>query len=721
LIICAGVFVFTACNDPNPVYGEELVVNGGFEDYDTDTQSFTAWDFANADDAVYEKKMVQFGTNNSGIALIDGVPDATYGSQALELKISSGTKAAAWAYQTVPVISGATYRIKISYRQTAQGTAGIRFLENVDAYVSQWNIHDKWTDVTLYVKPLRTDNLTISLRVDSPADTSAATVRYDKISAVRIENFPEGFSRSDLIEVRKVNQVLANENVGGILFVTLFTLFGFAVLVCAYVIIRRTYAKRNALTDATSAKGFKGALQNPAFLTALVLVLTFVVRIILAATMQGFGAETKGILTIADELIAKGTLVFYVNNPTSLASPGMLYILSIVGGFAKLFGVQENGAAYSLLLKIPAIVADMAAVAAIFLFGKKYAGNKIALVYSVLYALLPVAFVLSGIRGSFDSILAALLLITFILIVEKKHIAVFVTLALALLLSLHTMAIVPLILVYFIYLCYKAKRDHDDKTEFNKTLTLTIVGFVSVFIFIYLASLPFTVNYVSGPVTNEAGIILSEKAMPFYIVGKYRDMIQDITYFVSNNFNLYGMVGMNGKIVNANAPIFNIIFIVVLVVYIISLYMKNRNRLELMLLASFSFAVLSVFSLKNTETYMFLSFATMLGYLMIAGEKRLYFTFAGLSLLNFLNIAQLMSNSGFVTENPLGPIINFESSDVFYIFMSVITVLFVLYYGYLTYVICNSDKRKNILPMPDTFAVSAKKWFKDLRRYFTKS
>jgi hypothetical protein len=103
---------------------------------------------------------------------------------------------------------------------------------------------------------------------------------------------------------------------------------------------------------------------------------------------------------------------------------------------------------------------------------------------------------------------------------------------------------------------------------------------------------------------------------------------------------------------------------------------------------------------------------------MIAGEKRLYFAFAGLTLLNFLNVAQLMSNSGFVAENPSGAIVSFESADVFYIFMSVVTVLFVLYYGYLTYVICNSDKRKNILPMPDTFRVTVKQWFKDLRRYF---
>ncbi|MDR2634813.1 MAG: hypothetical protein LBC13_02395, partial [Clostridiales bacterium] len=482
LISCAAIFVFTACNDPNPVYDEELVVNGDFENYDSEGLSFEAWKFGSESNASYEKKMLEFAVNGSGTALIDGEPNAAYGRQGLELKINSGARSAAWAYQTVPVVSGAVYKVQVSYRQTAQATAGISFLENVKAYVSDWNVHEKWTDVTLFVKPMRTDNLTIALRVDSPADMSAATVKYDNVSIKRIEKFPVGYSSSDVVEIRKTNPVVENTNIGGILFVTLFTLFGFGVLICSYVIIRRAYSKRNPLGD-VSARGFKGAVQSATFLTAFLLSLSFVVRIIFAATMQGFGAETNGILAVASELIEKGTAAFYVNNPNSLASPGALYILGIIGGFGKLFGIQDNTAAYSLLLKIPAIVADMAAVTAIFFFGKKYVGNKVAFIYALIYALLPAAFVLSGVRGSFDSILAALLLITFILLIEKKHIASFVTLGLALLLSLNAMAVVPLILTYYIYQCYKAKRDNDGKDEFVKKLALTIVGFVSIFLF----------------------------------------------------------------------------------------------------------------------------------------------------------------------------------------------------------------------------------------------
>ncbi|HRU83997.1 MAG: hypothetical protein ACOYIN_05475 [Christensenellales bacterium] len=704
-VIIASAFLLYGCNDTGGPFDEELVLNGNFEDFDDETSTFTDWQFGKVGTAANTKFDKVGHTLTGDIAKINGTPDASYGKQYLRITNSSAN--VGYAYQTIAVTRGATYRITLAYYQNAQATPGsvanvtgahLSFLENTEVVLAEQLTYGKWTEATVYVKPRNSDYLTLCLRVGAEDAPAAATARFDKVSMVRVQSIPKSATVTDI--VRK-DSVLYNKAIGGILFETFIGIFSAALVVGGYVVLRRMLADRSTL----EGRFFTGGkFKDTAIVAAALIALAFAVRMVFASTMYGFGKETAGLLSTAQQLIAKGLHKFYTLNPSTLYSPGELYILSIIGGLGKLFKLETSSMGFALLLKLPAVIADTAVVAMLFFFGKKYVGPKLAALYSVIYALLPVALVLSGVRGSFDSILAALLLLTFILLIEKKYIWMFVTVLFSVLLSLDAMAVVPLILAYLGYLCYKEYRAQD-KGDFKKLLALTIGGTVAVFVAFWLLSLPFAYEFIAA-----------KPSKPFYILGKYTAMMKDVDYFVSNNFNLYGMVGMNNKIVNNTASIFNLIFILVLVVYVISLYLKNRNRLELMLLASFTFAIISVFTLKHTETYLFLSLGMLLAYIMLAGEKRLYFVFFALSLLNFLNIAQLMNISGFVASKPAGPLVNFESIEVFYIMMSVFAVLVTLYYGYLTYMICNNGQRKEIPPMRDTFLVSVKKWFKSWKR-----
>ena len=185
--------------------------------------------------------------------------------------------------------------------------------------------------------------------------------------------------------------------------------------------------------------------------------------------------------------------------------------------------------------------------------------------------------------------------------------------------------------------------------------------------------------------------------------------------FSGNAFNLYSMVGMNGNSVNNTAAIFNLIFLLVLQIYVIALYLKNKNRLELLLLASFEIAIVAVFTLKVDYTYLFMSLALLVIYTMISGEKRAFVLMGVVGLLSFMNVGQLMNQSGYIAPYAKGLIASFESLDVYLIFFSVVTVLVTLYYGYVTYSICNNSKTCDIPAMRENVFVTTKNFFKELK------
>ena len=109
---------------------------------------------------------------------------------------------------------------------------------------------------------------------------------------------------------------------------------------------------------------------------------------------------------------------------------------------------------------------------------------------------------------------------------------------------------------------------------------------------------------------------------------------------------------------------------------------------------------------------------------MISGEKRMFGILGGYSVLMFLNLGQLMSNSGFVASttyfndlfrgSTTAYFVNFETTSPDFIIFSVLAVLVTLYYAYVSYSISNDGKRVDIPAMPKPFHTTVAEWCKDL-------
>ncbi len=688
LVFVLALFAFTACNNAESEEGVNLVTNG---DFSTMTDSkFDGW---KASSSNYSQKQ---------------------GSDASEyyLKIENTSAAYTYLSQSVKVETNKIYKvsvdIKIDSELTNKQGAYVTFLENVDyKFVAHTQKTKSFVTSTFYVRPKNTDYLTIALCLGSESNNCKGTVYFDNVSISRVSEVPEGAVYAD--NFKKAKTVNTNADVNGICFTVLMSLFGVAALCVAYVLIRRVYARKDAFVDfgksvvydkKTSGLSTKW-YQSNAFVVCMILLVAAAVRLVILLTMYGMGSEMTSTLTIARKYLGVKNGVFDFAEKMASAgttvtySPGVIYILAVLGAIGQ--GLDD--ASLSILLRLINVIADLAVVAMIYFYGRKQVGNKLATIYASLYAVLPFALIVSGHSATFESLVIALVVGAMILMVNKKYISTYFVMTLASVLDLRAMAIAPIVVAYFVYMYIK---DNDNIKKFTSNRAKIVFGLPACFVLAYLLTIPCAIHQI------QAGDA-------FYGFKMMVNEMTNVTYFVKNAFNLYGMVGMNGKSSQQSVNILNFIFLLVLEAYVISLYFKNRNKQELLLLASFTFAVIAVFTIKVTYTYLFLAIALAFIFTMVSGDKRMYFVTSGMSFLGFLNYAQLMNQSGFVKSGVLSSAItNFETTGAFYITFCVFTVLLIGYYAYVSYSITNNSKIVDIKAMPESVGKTLKNFFKGL-------
>ena len=685
LVVMLALFAFTACNNDTSDVGEELIVNGNFS-------------------AFKDKKFDGWTTSSS--STIFGAANESDSSDNQTLYIDNSSAGYNYLKQTVKVSTNKIYKVTVDFKINAEMSnktgAYVTFLENVDyKFVSHSEKTKGFVTSTFYVRPKNTDYLTIALCVGSEDNNCKGKAYFDNVSMQRVEEAAEGFT---VYNFKKAKTVNTNTNASGITFVVMLSVFGVAALALAYIFVRRTYAKKDAFADfgTTSVYDKKAKTtvkwyQNSWFIVAMILLGAFLTRLAFLLSMYGMGSSMTSVITLAKSTLASknGLFNYYANNASSAYAPGTLYILTILGYASK----NLDFASTSVLLRFINVIADMAVVAMIFFYGKKYVGNKLATIYAGLYALLPFALLSSSISATFESVLIALVIGSLILMIEKKYISTYFVMTLATVLDIRALAVAPIIVGYFVYMYIK---DNDDKKKFTSNRAKIVFGLVATLALAYLLTLPVAINQV-----KEGDAFFGFKVMV--------NEMTNTLYFVKDAFNLYGMVAMNGKYSQKSVNVLNLIFLLVLEAYVISLYFKNRNKQELLLLASFTLAVIAVFTIKVTYTYLYLSLALALMYTMVSGDKRMFLVSGGIATLGFINYGQLMNQSGFVKLGQVtGNVMSFETTGPFYIVFSVVAVLLIGYYAYVTYSITNNSKIVDIKAMPQSFGTTLKNFFKNV-------
>jgi len=345
----------------------------------------------------------------------------------------------------------------------------------------------------------------------------------------------------------------------------------------------------------------KEVTKNQLITVGLILFFALILRLYLAQ-FGGYEHDIKDFTNWSNEVTTNGFVNFYENTGSDYP-PFYIYILWWVGHINNLISSDIN-----LLLKFPAIIADIFAAFFIFLVVRIYTTYKIALTSMIFYAFNPAIIFTSSIWGQVDSIYTLFLVLAigcFIIDSPKSSVILF---TLAVLTKPQSLVLLPLLAVLF----YK-------KYSYQMFITFSLL---SLIIFM-VVSKPF---YLFTSSWNIFNLYLSS-----YTQYQFTSM---------NAFNLWALMGMF-KPDDTIFLLFSyriwgyILFGISLLWIIYILLKKNDNRMiyGASALLFFGFFILST---RMHERYLFPMFA-FLAIAMIF-DKRLKLLYIITSLTFFINL-----------------------------------------------------------------------------------
>ena len=246
-------------------------------------------------------------------------------------------------------------------------------------------------------------------------------------------------------------------------------------------------------TVKTGARGVLAATDGPiAAATWLWLLLAagFIVRLCFMG-QSGFANDVSSFEAWALTLASHPTWMFYSSTSFADYPPGYFYVLWIVGHIYGLFGPHANLDILKYLVKLPAVLMDLADGALLFAIVRRFASERIALGAAALFILNPAVIFISASWGQVDSISAGLGLLGIYLLLRSgdaeggadvRFIAgAWIVLAYSLLIKPQGAVLIPLFIAYAFA----------DREQVMRRVTYTGVGIAAAIVFTFLFTLPF--------------------------------------------------------------------------------------------------------------------------------------------------------------------------------------------------------------------------------------
>jgi Gpi18-like mannosyltransferase len=377
----------------------------------------------------------------------------------------------------------------------------------------------------------------------------------------------------------------------------------------------------------------------------IVLTASFVLRLLLAPVIEGFSTDVNTFKAWAGMAAHRGLTNFYSGEMHVDYPPGYIYILYLIGLLKKLFSLAFESKSYLVLIKLPAMIADMltaliiykvakrAVLPAVNRFapgnagggGKEGYGVFAAGVLSLFYALNPAVILNSAVWGQVDSFFTLFILLALLFLYKDKFEAAAVIFVLALLIKPQALIFTPV----FIYAFIKKR----SIKVFLRSFFLMIATFV-------ILILPFAVN---RPL--------------LWIFDLYKTTLSSYPFACLNAFNLFALTGGNYAKDTETFFIFSYriwgyVFIAAIVMFSAFLFFKSKNknkdkdidRTKIFFIAMFIISAVFILSSRMHERYLFPVLCLSLISYVFTGDKRLLFVFAGFTLTHFVNTALVLDS-----------------------------------------------------------------------------
>lgn len=248
------------------------------------------------------------------------------------------------------------------------------------------------------------------------------------------------------------------------------------------------------------------------------LLAAFALRVLLGTTIQGFPSDYACFYSWARMAFEGGLSNFYSSGVFADYPPGYIYVLWLVGALLKGFGAGYGSMTSFLIVKLPAMLCDMASGMLLYRMAEKKWGESRAAYAAALYLFNPAVILNSSVWGQVDAVIGLALLCMCRLLTEKKTVPAYYVFAAGILLK-------PQMLI------------------FTPVLIYGIIENVLIEDFCWKN---FRYNLFCGLGAIAAMALL---CLPFGGVGKiialYTDTMSSYPYATVNAYNFWAMIGKN--------------------------------------------------------------------------------------------------------------------------------------------------------------------------------
>lgn len=383
----------------------------------------------------------------------------------------------------------------------------------------------------------------------------------------------------------------------GIMFVILFAIIA-AYAVWNYVLIpagqKRIKSDNNAMYIITAS------------------AIAFILRIILAAMFKGHETDMNCFIGWSNAAFEHGLGEFYELDMFHDYPPGYMYVLYVIGAVQKLFGFS-GGVSYALI-KLPAIICDIATGILIYKIAKCKFSDSISTVIAALYVFNPATILNCSLWGQVDAVYTLFILFMLYLISEKKMIASYFVFAVCIFIKPQAFIFTPVLIGGIVENVFL------NDFSWNKFWKNLGCGLCAIALMALLA-LPFGIGNV---------------------IEQYKATMASYPHLSVNALNLWAALGKNWSELTTFTSAIGYIFIALITAFSLYLFFKSKNKSKYYFVGAVLSFLTYMLSTKMHDRYAFPAMVLMLAAFILSLDIKNFIMYILVSLSQFFNTAWVL-------------------------------------------------------------------------------
>ncbi len=462
----------------------------------------------------------------------------------------------------------------------------------------------------------------------------------------------------------------------------------FMLLAVAGIFAVVCLAARYSGTEKARAVSVGG--MNPLYVLGIVGIIGLVARLLFVFIINGYGPDYSASYAVANSVRVNSGFGTYTENYLG-TGPLLGYIYAAFGGMGIALNLSKDALWMQFFIKLPYILADIAAFALLYYAVSKYVNRYVGLAVSSVYFLSPVFFMTSSVWGSPVSLYALALLLIGYFLLSKNAFGMVCATAAGLLLDVSFVFVAVIVAAYLLYLLTVAiietVKTRPSLDTIARDATLSNVYYIPIclllgFMGIYLISLP--AYYPDG--VGTIGAVYKEL---FVSPLDFNSSDSAFMYFSRNGLGIFTLFVQNNQLIGNRFPklLYSGIILALALAFMLLMFLSKRNRANLLLVLSFVWTTVSVYFVGSTELSIVPALLLLLLAFSVIKDKRLLHVFAILSLTVTLNAMLVMfGGEQFGMSLVADRFLMNEDGllNIFSILLSVITVLAHLFFAVVT-------------------------------------